>query len=68
MNRRFCKATYGYDFGDDLDTRCFDTYNTTNNPIFTDTSLSNTADRQWAWSASSGSSRSVTQADSYLSM
>ena len=45
----WCKATYGYDFGDGLDARCFDTYNTTNNPIFTDTTLSNTADRQWVW-------------------
>ena len=45
----WCQGTYGYDFGDGLDVRCFDTYNTTNNPIFTDTSMSNTADRQWVW-------------------
>ena len=29
--------------------RCFDTHNTTNNPLLTDTSLSNRADRQWVW-------------------
>ena len=45
----FCKETYGYDFGKGLDVRCFDSYNTTNNPIYTDTTLSNTADRQWVW-------------------
>jgi hypothetical protein len=43
----WCQDTFGY-FGGGLNTECFDTYNKSN-PIFTDTSLSNTADRQWVW-------------------
>ena len=43
----FCQETYGY-FDGGLNTECFDTYNESN-PIFTDTTLSNTADRQWVW-------------------
>ena len=43
----FCKSTYGY-YGGGLNTECFDTYNASN-VLFTDTTLSNTADRQWVW-------------------
>lgn len=42
----FC-ANYGYTTDDD-DISCFDTYDP-NSPLFTDTSLSNTIDRQWNW-------------------
>ena len=45
--RRFCHEAYGY-FPSGDNVACFDTHNATN-PIFTDTSLSNTADRQWTW-------------------
>jgi hypothetical protein len=40
-------AGYGYT-DDEYDISCFDTYNASN-PMFTDTSLSNTVDRQWEW-------------------
>lgn len=40
-------AGYGYWEGD-YDTGCLDTYNVSN-PMYTDTSLSNTIDRQWVW-------------------
>ena len=43
----FCQNVYGY-FGGGLNTECFDTYNKSN-PIFTDTTLSNIANRQWIW-------------------
>lgn len=43
----FCYESFGY-YGDGLTTGCFDTYNASN-PLFTDRSLSNTADRQWVW-------------------
>ncbi|KAF2102204.1 serine carboxypeptidase [Rhizodiscina lignyota] len=43
----FCQETYGY-FGGGLNTECFNTYNKSN-PIFTDITPSNTADRQWVW-------------------
>lgn len=43
----FCQSEYGY-YGDGLNTECFNTYNESN-IIFTDTSLSNTIDRQWVW-------------------
>ena len=43
----FCQEEYGY-FGGGLNIECFNTYNKSN-PIFTDMSLSNTADRQWVW-------------------
>ena len=43
----FCASEYGYTT-DSSDISCFDTYNVSN-PLFTDTSLSNTADRQWEW-------------------
>ena len=43
----FCANTYGYT--DDLaDISCFDSYNP-DNPIFTDSTLSNTNYRQWQW-------------------
>ncbi|KAF7192097.1 putative extracellular serine carboxypeptidase [Pseudocercospora fuligena] len=42
----FC-AQYGYT-KDNNSVACFDTYNP-NNPMYTDTSLSNTIDRQWVW-------------------
>lgn len=45
----FCYDTYGYaDFNGTYNTACFDTYNTSS-PLFADTTLSNTADRQWVW-------------------
>ena len=41
--------SYGYDvFNGTYNTYCFDTYDPTS-PLFTDTSLSNVADRQWEW-------------------
>lgn len=40
-------SSSGY-FGGGLNTECFDTYNKSN-PFFTDTSLSNTANRQYQW-------------------
>ena len=40
-------ASYGY-WTDEYDINCFDTHNASN-PMFTDTSLSNTVDRQWEW-------------------
>ena len=44
----FC-AGYGYeDWQGNYSIGCFDTYNTTS-PLYTDTSLSNTFDRQWTW-------------------
>ena len=43
----YCYDTFGY-FGKGKNTDCLNTYNTSN-PIFTDTSLSNTGDRQWEW-------------------
>lgn len=42
----YCES-FGY-FSGELNTDCLDTYNTSN-PMFTDTSLSNTLDRQWVW-------------------
>jgi hypothetical protein len=39
--------SYGY-FEGTYNTECYNTYNASN-PIFTDTSLSNTLDRQWQW-------------------
>lgn len=45
----YCYDTYGYpEFNGTFNTKCFDTYNKTS-PLFTDTSLSNTIDRQWQW-------------------
>lgn len=43
----YCASAYGYTT-DEYDLSCFDTYNASN-PLFTDTSLSNTDDRQWNW-------------------
>ena len=44
----YCEG-YGYgSFTGRLNTDCLDTYNASN-PLFTDVSLSNTADRQWVW-------------------
>lgn len=40
-------ASYGY-WTDEYDISCFDSYNASN-PIYTDISLSNVADRQWEW-------------------
>lgn len=41
--------SYGYDdFAGTNNTACLDTYNASS-PIFTDTTLSNVADRQWVW-------------------
>jgi hypothetical protein len=42
----YCES-FGY-FSGELNTDCLDTYNASN-PMFTDTSLSNTLDRQWVW-------------------
>lgn len=42
----YCEA-YGY-FTGEYNTECFDTYNASN-PLFTDTSVNNAADRQWEW-------------------
>jgi hypothetical protein len=39
--------SYGY-FSGTYNTECYNTYNASN-PLFTDTSLSNTIDRQWNW-------------------
>ncbi|KAL9055018.1 MAG: hypothetical protein Q9162_003783 [Coniocarpon cinnabarinum] len=41
----FCASSYVYT-NDSTDISCFDTYNTSN-PLFTDKTLQNTADRQW---------------------
>ncbi|KAK3670459.1 hypothetical protein LTR78_009700 [Recurvomyces mirabilis] len=44
----YCE-TYGYDvFNGTYNTYCFNTYDPTS-PIFTDTSLANTFNRQWEW-------------------
>ena len=43
----FCQSVYGY-YGGGLNTECFNTYNASN-ILFTDTTPSNTADRQWVW-------------------
>lgn len=40
-------ASYGY-WQDDLSIDCFNTHNASS-PMYTDTSLSNTVDRQWNW-------------------
>ncbi|KAJ5390371.1 uncharacterized protein N7496_001439 [Penicillium cataractarum] len=40
-------ANYGY-WTDESTTACFNTYNASS-PIFTDTSVNNTVDRQWQW-------------------
>jgi hypothetical protein len=42
----YCES-FGY-FEGEMNTDCLDTYNPAN-PMFTDTSLSNTLDRQWVW-------------------
>lgn len=45
----YCYETFGYsDFQGTYNTACFNTYNASS-PLFTDTSLSNTIDRQWNW-------------------
>jgi hypothetical protein len=45
----YCYDTYGYEcYNVSNSTWCFDTHDPTN-PMFTDTSLSNTVDRQWMW-------------------
>jgi hypothetical protein len=40
-------AGYGY-WTDPMDISCFDTYNASN-PIFTDLTVGNAANRQWQW-------------------
>ncbi|GAB7359605.1 hypothetical protein MBLNU230_g6789t1 [Neophaeotheca triangularis] len=43
----FCEDTYGY-YSGDYNLECTNTYNFSS-PLFRDTSLSNTIDRQWQW-------------------
>jgi hypothetical protein len=44
----YCEG-YGYeDFNGTLNTACLNTYNASS-PMYTDTTLSNTVDRQWVW-------------------
>ncbi|KAI9692228.1 MAG: hypothetical protein M1822_006458 [Bathelium mastoideum] len=43
----YCEG-YGAEFNGIYNTACLDTHNASN-PLFTDTSLSNAADRQWVW-------------------
>lgn len=45
----YCYDTYGYpEFNGTYNTACFNTYNASS-PLFSDTTLSNTIDRQWNW-------------------
>lgn len=45
----YCSSTFGYpEFSGTYNTKCFDTYDA-NSPLFTDTTLDNTADRAWMW-------------------
>lgn len=46
-NERAACASYGY-WTDQYTTECYDSHNASS-PLYTDTSVYNTVDRQWMW-------------------